>query len=153
MGVRHLAMEALRPGDAQATNTSRRPPDTADGYLAQPDMRALIQAALELGWTLWPYEADFDHAPAALVQQGLMSQAFSNWREAEQARNLAAVLAGLAASDRLLVWCGNGHASKVAGEDWSSMGYQFAALVAEGAFVIDQTVTVALRAWSSSVPP
>lgn len=119
------------------------PPDAAGGYLAQPDMRALIQAALALGWTLWRYEAAFDHAPAALVEQGLMSQAFSNWREAEQARNLAAVLAGLAASDRLLVWCGNGHANKVAGEDWRSMGYQFAALVAEGAFVIDQTVTVA----------
>jgi hypothetical protein len=143
MGVRHLAMEALRPGDAEAANTTRRPPDAADGYLAQPDMRELIQAALELGWTLWRYEAYFDQAPAALVEQGLMSQAFSNWREAEQARNLAAVLAGLAASDRLLVWCGNGHASKMAQDDWTSMGYHFAALVAEGAFVIDQTVTVA----------
>ena len=75
----------------------------AAATLAQPDMRALIQAALELGWTLWRYEADIDHAPAALVQQGLLSQAFTNWREAEQAHNLAGVLAGLAASDRLLV--------------------------------------------------
>jgi hypothetical protein len=62
MGVRHLAMEALQPGDAEAANTSRRPPDTAHGYLAQPDMAELIQAALALGWTLWPYEADIDHA-------------------------------------------------------------------------------------------
>jgi hypothetical protein len=69
--------------------------------------------------------------PAALVNQGLGSQAFTNWREVEQARNLAGVLAGLAPSDRLLVWCGNGHASRVAG-DWTSMGYHFAALVAEG---------------------
>jgi hypothetical protein len=53
------------------------------------------------------------------------------------------VLAGLAASDRLLVWCGNGHASRFADDDWTSMGHHFAALVAEGAFVIDQTVTVA----------
>jgi hypothetical protein len=142
MGVRHLAMEALQPGDAEAVNTSRRPPDAASGYLAQPDMGELIQAALELGWTLWRYEADIDHAPAALVEQGLLSQAFTNWREAEQARNLAGVLAGLAPSDRLLVWCGNGHASRVAG-DWPSMGHHFAALVAEGAFVIDQAVTVA----------
>jgi hypothetical protein len=84
-----------------------------------------------------------DHAPAALVEQGLMSQAFTNWREVEQARNLAAVLAGLAPDDRLLVWCGNSHASKMAHDDWTSMGYEFAALVAEGAFVIDQAVTVA----------
>jgi hypothetical protein len=143
MGVRHLAMEALTPDDAEAANTTRRPPAAADGYLAQPDMAALIQAALALGWTLWRYEADIDHAPAALVDRGLMSQAFTNWREIEQARNLAAVLAGLTASDRLLVWCGNGHASKAASSDWTPMGHHFAALVAEGAFVIDQTVTVA----------
>ena len=46
-----------------------------------------------------------------------MSQAFTNWREVEQAHNLAAVLAGLTASDRLLVWCGNSHASKMAQDD------------------------------------
>jgi hypothetical protein len=57
----------------------------------------------------------------------------ANWREIEQARNLAAVLAGLAASDRLLVWCGNGHASRFADDDWTSMGHPFAVLVAEGA--------------------
>jgi hypothetical protein len=143
MGARHLAMEALQPGDAEAANTTRRPPEAAGGYLAQPDMRALIQAALDLGWTLWPYEADIDHAPATLVDRGLGSLAFTNWREAEQARNLAAVLAGLPASDRLLVWCGNSHASKAASPDWTPMGHHFAALVAEEAFVIDQAVTVA----------
>jgi hypothetical protein len=31
MGVRHLAMEALQPGDAEAANTTRRPPDAAGG--------------------------------------------------------------------------------------------------------------------------
>jgi hypothetical protein len=143
MGARHLAMEALQPGDAETANASRRPPEAAGGYLAQPDMRDLIQAALALGWTLWRYEADIDHAPAALVEQGLMSQAFTNWREVEQAHNLAGVLAGLTSSDRLLVWCGNSHASKLAHDDWTSMGCEFAALVAEGAFVIDQVVTVA----------
>jgi hypothetical protein len=120
MGVRHLAMEALQPGDAETANTTRRPPDAAGGY-----------------------EADIDHAPAALVEQGLMSQAFTNWREVEQAHNLSGVLAELGADDRLLVWCGNSHASKMAQDDWTSMGYEFAALVAEGAFVIDQAVTVA----------
>jgi hypothetical protein len=143
MGARHLAMEALQPGDAEAANTSRRLLDAADGYLAQPDMAALIQAALALGWTLWAYEADIDHASAASVEQGLGSLVFTNWRDAEQARNLAAVLAGLAPSDRLLVWCGNGHASKAASPDWTPMGHHFAALVQEEAFVIDQAVTVA----------
>jgi hypothetical protein len=153
MGVRHLAMEALQPGDAEAANSSRRPPDAAGGYLAQPDMRDLIQAALELGWTLWRYEADIDHAPVTLVEQGLMSQAFTNWRDVEQAYNLAGVLAGLPASDRLLVWCGNSHASKMAQDDWTSMGYEFAALVAEEAFVIDQVVTVASGARTAAGGP
>ena len=27
------------------------------GYLAQPEMRRLITTALELGWTLWAYDA------------------------------------------------------------------------------------------------
>jgi hypothetical protein len=143
MGVRYLAMEALTTDDAEAATTTRLPPDAADGYLAQPDMRALIKAALALGWTLWRYEADIDHAPAALADQGFMSQAFTNWREVEQARNLAAVLAALPARDRLLVWCGNSHASKAASPDWTPMGHHFAALAAEEAFVIDQAVTVA----------
>jgi hypothetical protein len=107
MGVRHLAMEALQPGDAEAANTSRRPPEAAGGYLSQRDMRDLIQAALGLGWTLWRYEADIDHAPVALVEQGLMSQAFTNWREVEQAHNLAGVLAGLT----LVTGCWSGAAT------------------------------------------
>jgi hypothetical protein len=143
MGVRHLAMEALTPDDAEAANTTRRPPDAADGYLTQPDMGDLIQAALELGWTLWAYEADLDHAPAAIVKQGLGSLGFTNWREVEQARNLAGVLAALPAGDRLLVWCGNSHASKAASPDWTPMGHHLTALVQEEAFVIDQAVTVA----------
>jgi hypothetical protein len=140
MGARHLAMEALQPGDAEAANTTRRPPDAADGYLAQPDMAELIQAALALGWTLWAYEADIDHAS---VEQGLGNLAFTNWRDAEQARNLAAALTGLPAGERLLVWCGNSHASKAASPDWTPMGHHFASLVPEEAFVIDQAVTVA----------
>jgi hypothetical protein len=140
MGARHLAMEALQPGDAEAANTTRRPPDAADGYLAQPDMAELIQAALALGWTLWAYEANIDHAS---VEQGLGSLAFTNWRDAEQARNLAAALTGLPAGERLLVWCGNSHASKAASPDWTPMGHHFASLVPEEAFVIDQAVTVA----------
>ena len=76
-----------------------------------------------LGWTLWAYEADIDHAPTAVVENGLGGLAFTNWREAEHARNLAAVLPGLAPSDRLLVWCGNSHASKAAsptGRRWAT---------------------------------
>ena len=56
-GVRRLAMEALphRHGDTQGPILAV-PPDTG-GYLAQPEMRRLIGTALDLGWTLWAYEA------------------------------------------------------------------------------------------------
>jgi len=84
-GVRRLAMEALpwpagnSPGPIQAI------PPNAEGYLAQPDMRRLIMAALDLCWSLWAYEAVIDRGknPAELL-----SREFTNWREREQARNL-----------------------------------------------------------------
>jgi hypothetical protein len=62
-GGRRLAMEALphRRGEPQGPITAI-PPET-EGYLAQPDMRRLIGAALDLGWTLWAYEAVFDITP------------------------------------------------------------------------------------------
>ena len=155
LGVRHLAMEALLPGVAEAANADRRLPDGAPeeiGYLAQPDMRALVQAALDRGWTLWPYEADVDAAPAEVRAASTMSLAYSNWREREQARRLVRVLDAIGAEERLLVWCGNSHALKVTvpdaavdvgdAERWVPMGVHFAELSDADAFVIDQTQTV-----------
>ncbi|MDP8932082.1 MAG: hypothetical protein M3O70_26815 [Actinomycetota bacterium] len=54
-------------------------------------MMALIQGALDLGWTLWPYGADFDKPPAEIGDDPL-SVAYTNWRDWEQARNLARIL-------------------------------------------------------------
>jgi len=137
-GVRRLAMEAL-PGPA-----SRSPeplgaiPPSADGYLAQPEMRRLITRALDLGWSLWGYEAAIDPGkdPAELV-----SMDFTNWREREQARNLCQLLAA-APEDPLLVWCGNSHASKHTDGEWVPMGHHFAAMSGIEHFVIDQTATI-----------
>jgi hypothetical protein len=150
VGVRRLAMEALVPGFAAAANDSRRLPDEAPGYLAQQDMRALIHAAVDRGWPLWPYEADHAAAPADL-RADPMGMAYTDWREGEQARRLVAALAELGPDERLLVWYGNGHALKItfpgtAGgggdREWVPMGVRFARLAGAGAFVVDQTVTV-----------
>ncbi|MBW3579068.1 MAG: hypothetical protein KY462_15280 [Actinobacteria bacterium] len=44
-------------------------------------MRELVGDALALGWTLWPYEADFDSAPADFARQrSTPSVTFMNWR-------------------------------------------------------------------------
>ena len=77
------------------------------GYLAQPDMRELVDTALGLGWRLWSYEAWTDPALLSTPEQLLTSE-HTNWREREQALNLAVVADRV---PRLLVWCGNGHAT------------------------------------------
>lgn len=145
LGVRHLAMEALYPEVVESANASRRLPADAWGYLAQPEMRELIQSALDLGLTLMAYEADMGQAP-----KGLDERATNNWREEQQARNLIAALARLPAKGRLLVWCGNNHHSKAIipvqpGDPdtfWGLMGYHFRALSGLDPFVIDQGRTV-----------
>jgi hypothetical protein len=142
-GVRRLAMEALphRPGDTQGPILAV-PPDT-EGYLAQPEMRRLIGTALDLGWTLWAYEAAIDITPDTDWDH-LRSMEFTNWREREQAGNLRRVLAA-APAEPLLVWCGNGHASKEGDDEWVPMGQHFRAHSGIDPFVIDQTVTVAFH--------
>ena len=157
-GVRHLAMEALQPNSfADEANRARRVPEPNDeGYLAQPEMRRFIQAALDLGWTLVPYEADYEAHPAELrkaesinweeEQQtpGLSDPAMESisWREEQQARNLCHALGALPAGTMLLVWCGNSHHSKES-HDWlAPMGYCFRELSSINHFSIDQDVTV-----------
>jgi hypothetical protein len=145
LGVRHLAMEALRPDFAAQANEQRQVPPADGGYLAQPEMRALIQTALEHGWTLWAYEADVRHSPPELDRVDRRSLEFTNWRELEQARQLASIVEDLH-GDRLLVWCGNAHAIKArlpgGSEMWVPMGFHFTELSGVEPFVIDQTLTV-----------
>jgi hypothetical protein len=168
-GVRHLAAEALDGPFAAQANHTRALPVNRGGYLAQPDMRSLLQAALDLGWTLIPYEAnaaawlrqqfpgDFAHLDLAPVEGAahplsadlaqrlaphLQTLEYTNWREAQQARNLVSALSALPADARLLVWCGNGHLIKGPIQDWVPMGAQFVRQAGFEPFVLDQTVTV-----------
>lgn len=137
-GVRRLAMEALpRPTDGSPAPIRAIPPSTG-GYLGQPDMRRLIRTALDLGWSLWAYEAAID--PGLNAEQ-LLRLDFTNWREREQALNLSRLMA-TAPEDPLLVWCGNGHACKRAIGEWVPMGFHFMAMSGIEQFVITQTSTV-----------
>ena len=82
-GVRHLALEALTPDFAAAANRDRRlGPGT--GLLAQSDLRELMSAALQLGWSLIAYET-----PTPAHEYRLLSG--MNDREEQQARNLAEI--------------------------------------------------------------
>jgi hypothetical protein len=137
-GVRRLAMEALPHPVEGVLGPIREMPVTAGGYLAQPDMRSLMATALELGWTLWAYEAAI---PSDADPAELLSLEFTNRRELEQAQNLCRIL-GQAPARPLLVWCGNSHAAKEANGEWVPMGQRFMELSGTDPFVIDQTVTV-----------
>jgi hypothetical protein len=139
-GVRRLAMEALhwRARDVPGPITTL--PDAQRGYLAQPEMRTLIGTALDLGWTLWAYERQFD-IMANADPAHLRSMEHTNWREREQAANLCRLLEA-APGEPMLVWCGNSHASKRKGEEWVPMGWHFREMSGVDQFVIDQDVTV-----------
>jgi hypothetical protein len=148
LGVRHLAMEALWPAAAASANATRRLDDDLPGYLGQPEMQALVNAALALGWMLHAYEADHAQAPFDDWQ----SQDAINWREDQQARNLGAVVTGLRASARILCWCGGGHLLRRPYEVewnqgkprvWIPMGSVVGRYGGVEPFAIDQNVTVA----------
>jgi hypothetical protein len=150
-GVRRLAMEALSWPGTDIPGPILDMPPADNGYLGQPDMRRLIAAALELGWSLWAYEAVFDKTTDTDPAEYLTRE-FTNWREREQAANLGRLTAGDPA-EPLLVWCGNSHATKNQIGDWVPMGWHFRAMSGTEAFVIDQTVTVAFGSRSQPWVP
>ncbi|MEM6996652.1 MAG: hypothetical protein AAF721_39475 [Myxococcota bacterium] len=141
-GCRVLAMEAFANprGDGPTVLDGRPEPF---GYLAQPEMAALLDLACELGLQLVAYECDDRRAPEAL-RDNMRDVAFSNWREAEQARHLVEAAAGLG-DGRMLVWCGNSHHRKSVGGAWVPMGARYAEFGGPEAFAIDQLATVALH--------
>jgi hypothetical protein len=130
-GVRHMAMEALPQGVDTGSSGTRRLAQWEDGYLAQPEMRRLIEEAEELGWRLFPYETRrYPVEP--------------NDREEDQARNLVRVLTTLPPDTPLLVWCGWGHLYKrrLFESNFRPMAHQFWEISSVEPFCIDQTVTV-----------
>ena len=147
-GVRRLAMEALSWPAEDTPGPIRAIPSDTEGYLAQPDMRRLITTALDLGWSLWAYEAVFkvtaDTDPAELV-----SMEFTNWREREQAGNLCQLLAATP-GEPLLVWCGNSHASKEGGREWVPLATLSETLAAHGgtAGILRDQAPAPLDSWT-----
>jgi hypothetical protein len=154
VGVRHLAMEALYDRKlTAAANRERQLPQVGSGYLAQAEMRALITAALQLGWTLVAYEADMSRKPPC----DDMSLKTTNWREEQQARNLTKAVSALRGQP-MLVWCGNHHLAKDADSEWRSMGSRLEDLCGIEPFAIDQVLGVSFdqdsrppaEAWSTA---
>jgi hypothetical protein len=136
LGARHLALEAMVRELAVVANETRTlPPWPGHGYLSQPDMRALVGAALDRGWTLHAYEAELDHR----LDLDPRSMEATNWREDEQALNLARIVERLPAGEKLVVWCGNSHLSKLSMHGWTPMGVRFRERTGIDHFALDQT--------------
>jgi hypothetical protein len=131
-GARLLAMEALgAPGT---------PPRTG-GVLDQPDLQELIAEAGRQGLRVAGYDVD-DATSPLILRTKVKTPAFTNWRDARQAANLAALFAELAPGSRMLVWCANLHLSKVRFMQYRPTGWRFLDSTGVEPFVIDQTVTV-----------
>jgi hypothetical protein len=155
-------METLFRPLAEQGSETRHIADGDFGYLSQPEMKDFIQTALDLGWTLIPYEANefkwlslkhdihFSDLDDQIVreqrlkefQSEFMELEFTNWREEQQALNIINALASLPGDTKLLIWCGNSHLSKQPAQGWIPMGYQFKKLSNTHSFGIDQTRTV-----------
>ena len=149
LGVRHLALEALWDrAVAERANSSRTLEDGLDGYLGQPELRALAETALALGWTLHGYEAEVE---VIRRRKGPETRADVNWREDQQARNLGEVVTAIPPPESIVAWCGNGHLCRRPGRAvhdeaslvWTPMGSLVAGYCGVEPFAIDQTTTAA----------
>ncbi|HEY7199762.1 MAG TPA: hypothetical protein VIC57_06105 [Candidatus Dormibacteraeota bacterium] len=131
-GARLLAMEAMGPPGGA-------PP--LPGVLEQPEMADLLAAARRLGFRLSGYDADASAIPLQLRTK-TKSPAYSNWRDDQQAVNLANLLRELSPDDGMLVWAGNLHHTKVRFMAYQPTGWRFRARTGIDPFVIDQAATV-----------
>ena len=138
-----IPLSALTPSFAEEANLTRKLPEenSNSGYLNQPEMRELMQLALDLGWTLIAYEAD-----TKLEPKFKSSLEETNWREKKQAENLHHILNTMDNKEKLLIWCGNSHLAKEPGltpdGEFLPMGYQFWKITGIELFTIDQIITV-----------
>lgn len=131
-GATLLAMEAL--------GTPEGPPPTG-GALAQPDMVALLDQARLQGFELTGYDIDEAKTPVKLRTK-IKSAAYTNWRNTQQAANLARLFSALPEDERMLVWCTNLHHATARFMMYRPMGWLFMQNTKVTPFSIDQTVTV-----------
>ena len=142
VGVRYVAMEALEGNVADVANASRTAPTEGGPYLDQDDMHALLQHALDAGFTLVKYEPDFEKdAPVELRSLEKTDLRVANWRDEAQAKGLAAFLQRQPPKTKLLVFPGLGHLYERAGGGWTPMAVVFKDVTGIDPFTIDQSIT------------
>jgi hypothetical protein len=131
-GASLLAVEALGPPGG--------PPPTS-GVLAQPDMVAMLDEARLQGFELSGYDIDERDVPVRLRTK-FKSPGYTNWRDGQQAANLASVFERLPEGAGMLVWGSGLHHAKVRFMMYRPMGWLFMERTKVTPFAIDQTVGV-----------
>ena len=123
-GFTHLALETI--GEETAALEERKYPLMNDGfYTRDPVLGDLVRRALELGMGIVAYEADMSKMPASVDRSNPIAP--TNWRENEQATNLANFVKDNPEA-RVVVWSGRHHMSEDAaeagggGQTWTPMG-------------------------------
>ena len=114
LGFKVLAMEALNDGYALFANCHRTLPTNDDprNYTAAPDLRAMMQTALDLGWNLAAYDISVKEAGWMIdrTPQQYQSFEYTQLREIVEGLNLTRTFRQHGSSP-MLIWCGNGHGS------------------------------------------
>ncbi len=141
-GATLLAVEALGPPEG---------PAPIAGVLEQPDMLAMLDEARLQGFELSGYDVDERTTPLRLRTK-VKSPGYTNWRDGQQAANLAKLLAGLPDGAGMLVWCTGAHLAKVRFMMYRPMGWQFMQATKASPFAIDQTVGVDLTGRQTGQP-
>ncbi|MFG0256574.1 MAG: hypothetical protein ACF8GE_01595 [Phycisphaerales bacterium JB043] len=119
LGFTHLAMETLEES-ADALHARGYPVLSTGTYTDDPALGDLVRRAIELGYTLVPYEADaedMDPRPDDTSPADAM-----NRRERGQAEHIFERTLQLDPNARVLVYAGRDHLSEYAGEVWVPMG-------------------------------
>lgn len=150
-GCRDLAVEALDATVAAELSAARVVPAASGGVLAEDDMRAMLQDALDRGWDVWGFAVDLTRypGPATGADDG-------EWRQRQCCAHLDDVLGRLGHATKLLVWYEGAsmtlwgpHFDAAAIDDVSHC--RFSDLTWDESFVVDQTCTIAFYAESERV--
>src|SRR5262249_28121753 len=129
-GATLLAVEALGPPGGTAPT---------GGVLSQPDMIAILDEAQLQGFEVSGYDVNERDVPVRLRTK-FKSPGYTNWRDGQQAANLARLFDALPEGAGMLVWCSGLHHAKARFMAYQPMGWRFMQMTRVTPFAIDQTV-------------
>ena len=118
-GFRYLALETVSE-DATLLNARGYPVLSTGFYTRDPAFGDLVRRALELGYTVVPYEPSFEQLRSKTEDRSPVDRV--NRRERLQANNIHKRIFSKDPAAKVLVIGGRGHIAESAGQSWKPMG-------------------------------